>query len=376
MEQAEPCPLHELARKLEQSPGELGRLGLLVLDDLDERVRSVVFIDTGTHIHDWPAPAGSIGLQGCGDERVTVREWLRRQLQAEIMYQDSLAAIWCEAVEEYISGKAIQLPDHQTADHVPVRLGLAALRPAPEMLGKLVNWLCSVDGGEERSEFAHGPPAPARPLLRFTGTAGGLSGRDRLKAKEFRDWGVLVKWSNCASVLASYLAYVTAKGSSSPQSGKVEEPSNQTRGPLSKDRCALVLAAAHELLKEHKPLSSQPDAERQRAAFKWACENKRMNISEQIKALKKSWLPEWFIEDLVLEKGPTCTVEDLLSGTKHEKAFRGLVRNALTADKQRHPRQRASGRRVVRPRNNRHRWTQPETAPTPNTSDRHFVRRS
>ena len=187
MEQRKSCPLRDLARNLEQSPGELDRLGLLVLDDLDDRIRSVTFIDRGTHIPDWPAPAGSFSPQGSGDERVAVRAWLRRQLQAEILRQDWLASTWSEAVEERLSKGGIRLPDHRTGDHVPVRLGLAALRPAPEALGKLVNWLCSVDSGEERWELVHGAPEPARPPLRFAGTAGGLSGGDRLKAKDFRE---------------------------------------------------------------------------------------------------------------------------------------------------------------------------------------------
>ena len=347
MERRKSCPLRDLAHNLEQSPGELGRLGLLVLDDLDERIRSVTFIDRGTHIHDWPAPPGSFGLQGPGDERVTVREWLRRQLRAEILRQDCLTSTWNKAVEERLSKGGIQLPDHRTEDDVPVRLGLAALRPAPEVLGKLVNWLCSVDEGEERWELAHGTPEPARPPLRFAGTAGGLSGGERLKARDFREWGVLVTWSNCASVLAAYLESVAAGGRSSTQSSKVHKPSKQTRGPLSKDRCALVLVAIYEELNLTMPPPSRPDADRQRAAFEWACKNKGRIIREQIKALKRSWLPEWFIADLGLDEGAACTVEDLLRETKREAAFRQLVRNALTADHQRHPSQRASRRRVV-----------------------------
>lgn len=342
MEQRKRCPLRELAHQLEQSPGELGRLGLLVLEDLDDRVRSVTFIDRGTHIHDWPTPVGSFGLQGSSDERITVRDWLRRQLQAEILRQDWLASIWSKAVEESISKGEIRLPDLRTGDDIPVRLGLAALRPAPEALAKLVNWLCSVDGGEERWELAHGTPEPASPPLRFTGMAGGLSAGERLKAKGFREWGVLVTWPNCATVLGAYLESVAAGGRSSNQPSKVDKPSKRTRGPLSKDRCALVLVAIYEELNLTTPPPSPPDADRQRAAFGWACKNKGKFIREQIKAIKRTWLPKWFVADLSLDEGTACTVADLLRETKHEKAFRQLVRNALTVDHQKHPSQRAS----------------------------------
>lgn len=342
MEQRMQCPLRELAHQLEQSPGELGRLGLLVLDDLDDRVRSVTFIDRGTHIHDWPAPIGSFGLHGPGDERVTVRDWLRRQLLAEILRQESLASVWSKAVEERVSKGGIRLPNQRTGDDVPVRLGLAALRPAPEALGKLVNWLCSVNGGEERWQLAHGTPEPARPPLRFTGTAGGLSAGERLKAKGFREWGVLITWPNQAAVLAAYLESVAAAGRSSNQPSKVNNPSERNRGRLSKDRCALVLVATYEELNLNTPLKIQPDADRQRAAFEWACKNKGLNIRGNIKAIKRSWLPEWFVDDLHLDDGTACTVEDLLLGNKCEATFRQLVRNALTADHQRHPSQRAS----------------------------------
>jgi hypothetical protein len=344
MEQRNRCPPRELAHQLEQSLGELGRLGLLVLDDLDDRVRSVTFIDRGTHIHDWPTSIGSFGLHESGDERVMVRDWLRRQLKAEILYQDGLASIWSKAVEERVSKGEIRLPDHWTGDDVPVRLGLAALRPAPEALAKLVNWLCSVDSGEEQWELAHGKPEPARPPLRFTGTAGGLSAGERLKAKGFREWGVLVIWPNQADVLAAYLESVTAEGRSSHQPSKVGKPSKERRGTLSKDRCALVLVAIYDELNPATPPQIRPDADRQRAAFEWACENKGMNIRGRIKAIKRPWLPEWFVEDLLRDEKMEGTVEDLLRGTKCEEAFRQLVRNALTHDQQRHPRQRASRR--------------------------------
>jgi hypothetical protein len=171
--------------------------------------------------------------------------------------------------------------------------------------------------------------------------AAGLTNDERIAATGAIQWGLITGWSSVIDAVVAYLlamADTLEAAPSLPAGDATKEKHTRIQGRLrrlSKDRRHVVLVAVHEVATRTRD-KAPPGKTRQETAYKWAHDNKQLDIRTHLASASSVWCPQWFVDLLCKEYRNAVTVEDLLE-VCDEPQFRDSVRKGMKPEQQEPP---------------------------------------
>jgi hypothetical protein len=345
--------LRDAAEQINAQRSAWDGVGFMAIENLETGACGLVLVPKGTPRPDWSRELQDASPGWERHEDLQLAQWLPRGWGADLSIGDRFPELM-NLLNRHIPARLLaQLP--APSRHLACGYGLGvhalpAVAGSSELLGRLVAWLQPwerlVVDPAGRNWAHHLLACPCAGLRMWNPACCGMgaSGRtseERIAATGALEWGLIAGWSSVIDAVVAYLVAMadTMEAAPSLPAGDVtKEKHTRIQGRLrrlSKDRRHVVLVAVHEVATRTRD-KAPPGKTRQETAYKWAHDNKQLDIRTHLASASSVWCPQWFVDLLCKEYRNAVTVEDLLE-VCDEPQFRDSVRKGMKPEQQEPP---------------------------------------